>query len=336
LKQPEQDRQQRNIKHQPLQNMAHWFTRDHTVLRYTDINVPPPVPTNLPLGQRCEFIRSWDNRLWLFQRQWLPVGRPIVATLMILHGTVDHSGVYHELGMALSQQAGISVFATDMRGWGLSDGESLYFHNMATFVKDVEAQYTVIHDRLPNVQHRFLLGKSIGGLIAAYLCAQKTVHFTGLVGLSGAFQVDACMIPPAPIMGLLHCLNTILPKLPLKKLFPPALIVSDEAAIAEWKADPLVRRGRLTVGYIMELLRCSQELPSLELTHEPMLMMWGTDDKVVTLAGHEQMIAATGTDVDATLKTYPGGRHNLLADPMLKEQVISDIRDWVVAHCKSS
>jgi hypothetical protein len=57
-------------------------------------------------------------------------------------------------------------------------------------------------------------------------------------------------------------------------------------AIAEWKADPLVRRGRLTVGCIMELLRCSEELPSLEFTHEPMLMMWGTDDKVVTLAGH--------------------------------------------------
>lgn len=313
--------------------MAHWFTKEHTALRYTDNNVPPPVPTNLPLGQRGEFIRSWDDRLWLFQRQWFPVGRPIVATLMILHGTVDHSGVYHELGMALSQQAGIAVFATDMRGWGLSDGESLYFHKMATFVKDVEANYTVMHDRLPNVQHRFLLGKSIGGLIAAYTCAQKNVHFTGLVGLSGAFQVDAPLIPPAPIMGFLHCLNMIFPKLPLKTLMAPELLVSDEAAIAEWQADPLVRRGRLPVGYIMELLRCSQESPSLKFTHLPVLMMWGTDDRVVTLAGHENIIAASGNI--GTLKTYPGGRHNLLAEPILKEQVISDIRDWILAHCKS-
>jgi alpha-beta hydrolase superfamily lysophospholipase len=47
------------------------------------------------------------------------------------------------------------------------------------------------------------------------------------------------------------------------------------------------------------------------------------------------LIAAAGTIVDATLKTYPGGRHNLLAEPMIKEQVISDVRDWIGAHCKS-
>jgi alpha-beta hydrolase superfamily lysophospholipase len=125
----------------------------------------------------------------------------------------------------------------------------------------------------------------------------------------------------------------IFPKLPLKTLMAPELLVSDEAAIAEWQADPLVRRGRLPVGYIMELLRCSQESPSLKFTHLPVLMMWGTDDRVVTLAGHENIIAASGNI--GTLKTYPGGRHNLLAEPILKEQVISDIQDWILAHSKS-
>ena len=43
---------------------------------------------------------------------------------MIVHGTVDHSGVYSELGQFLAAQ-GVAVFASDMRGWGRSDGEPL-------------------------------------------------------------------------------------------------------------------------------------------------------------------------------------------------------------------
>ena len=45
--------------------------------------------------------------------------------MRIVHGTVDHSGVYAELGAALAQH-GVAVFASDMRGWGRSDGERLY------------------------------------------------------------------------------------------------------------------------------------------------------------------------------------------------------------------
>ncbi len=51
------------------------------------------------------------------------------ATLTIVHGTVDHAGVYAELAAALTA-VGVAVFASDMRGWGLSDGEALYFHDL--------------------------------------------------------------------------------------------------------------------------------------------------------------------------------------------------------------
>ena len=315
--------------------MSHFFTTEHCPLLYgTDA---PPVPDHLPAGQHGEFIRSSDNRLWLFQRQWIPTSDDIIATLIILHGTVDHSGVYHELAQELNK-AGIVVYCTDMRGFGLSDGESYYIHDMDTFVSDVEAQYMRIHEKLNNVKYRFLLGKSIGGLIAAYACCSSTnIKLDGLIGLSGAFSIDESMIPSGPVMGLLYSLYLVMPKLQLKTLFQSFQLVTDETAAREWESDPLVRRGRLTVGYLYELLRCSRILDKvmkerfLPDDSTSMLMLWGEDDAIVTRAGHEQMCLFSK---NSTFKTYPGGRHNLLAEPSLKAQVITDIRDWILARCK--
>lgn len=312
--------------------MSHFLSRNHCPRLY-DADIIPPVPDNLPPGQKGEFIRSFDDQLWLFQRSWIPE-KQIVATLMILHGTVDHSGVYHELAVELNK-AGIAVFCCDMRGWGLSDGEAYYFHDVNTFVLDVEAQYTRIHEEFKDVTHRFLLGKSIGGLLAAYTCCSSTVHFDGLIGLSGAFAVDKIMVPSTPVLALLSSLNVVMPKLPLKPLMASSMLVSDETAALEWEADPLVHRERLTVGYISELLRCSNELEDIlrqsQDAFPSMLMLWGTDDAIVTLEGHELMCRYSKI---ASLKTYSGGRHNLLAEPEHKTQVITDIRDYILVNCK--
>jgi acylglycerol lipase len=308
------------------------FTSEHTALLYGDDK--PPLPPDLPSGQRGDFIRSHDNRLWLFQRKWIPSSQPLLATLLILHGTVDHSGAYHELATALNK-VGVAVFCTDMRGWGLSDGESYYFHDMQVFVRDVEDQNTRIRQEYPQVKYHYILGKSIGGLIAAYAYCNDNMNVDGIIGLSGAFAVDKAMIPAGPAMALLHSLNMIMPKLPLKPLMPSSLLVSDEAAQEKWENDPLVRRGRLTVGYLHELLQCSGELEEVLKgsfpPDSPVLALWGTDDKVVTREGHELLCASSE---HATMKTYNGGRHNLLNEPKLKNQVINDIRDWIVENSK--
>jgi acylglycerol lipase len=310
--------------------MMHMFTTDHTPLLYGKDK--PPVPTDLPSNQRGEFIRSSDDRLWLFQRQWIP-SQPILATLLILHGTVDHSGAYHDLATLLNR-AGIAVFCTDMRGWGLSDGESYYFHNVQVFENDVREQQEHICQEYPDVKYHFLLGKSIGGLIAAHACCSSNVHVNGFIALSGAFGIDESMIPSGPILVLLHTLNMVMPKLALKPIMSVDLLVTDESAQNEWGNDPLVRRERLTVGYVNELLHCKGQIEKFLQEsfprHLPVLALWGTDDKVVTKQGHDVLC---GFSENATLKTYTGGRHNLLYEPKLKMQVMSDIRDWIIENC---
>ncbi len=60
----------------------------------------------------------------------------------------------------------------------------------------------------------------------------------------------------------------------------------------------------------------------------PLLMMWGTGDLVVTEAGH-RMLAHASPHTLTTMKTYPNGFHNLLAEPALKAQVVSDTAIWM-------
>jgi len=273
------------------------FTRYHTPHKYGfDIDKPPPVPSTLleQEGQVGKFSPSHDRRLWLFHRSWEPPQhKEIKATLFIVHGTVDHSGVYHELASKLAKE-GIAVFAQDMRGWGYSDGESLYFNDVNTFVADVDALYNEIHqsEKYKQVKSRFILGKSLGGLVAAFTVAKHPNHFSGLIGLSGAFGLDQSQVPNALLYTILRLMNYVVPKLPLKQLFDPTLIVSDANALQAWKNDPLCCKEKVRLGYVVEILKCTKELSdsTVYTLHIPMLMMIGTDDKVVTKAGQDMMV----------------------------------------------
>ena len=198
------------------------------------------------LQQSCEFNRSFDNSLWLFSRAWQPREKSVWATLMIVHGTVGHSGVYAELGEFLAMQ-GVAVFASDMRGWGRSDGEALYVDSIDSFMGDILSDYQRIHSSgspYANVTSRFLLGKSIGGLFAAWTAAQHRGKWTGLIGLSGAFQIDPSVKPSAAALALVRAIASCAPKLGLKPPFDPKLIVSDSGALEAWERDPLVSRGK--------------------------------------------------------------------------------------------
>lgn len=251
---------------------------------------------------------------------------------MIVHGTVDHSGFYAELGEHLAAQ-GVAVFASDMRGWGLSDGEPLYFHDIEVFSRDVVADYERIHGNgsgYAGVSSRFLLGKSIGGLITAWTASRNPGMWTGLIGLSGAYQLKTgFMLGGILLRACLRAAALFVPKLPLRRPFDPQLITSDAAELEAWRQDPLVSHGKLTVGYMAELLRALAHLPAL-LTglRVPALMLWGSDDQVVSVEGHRMLVTASGHEA-SRLIVYPGGRHNLLGEPTLKAGLMSDMQGWM-------
>jgi len=306
----------------------------HLPIKYGfDAVNPPPVPESAQ--NEGHFFPSFDNRLWMMYRLWEPhAAVKVKATLLIVHGTVDHSGVYRDLAGKLTPQ-GIVVVALDMRGWGLSDGENMYFNDVDTFVQDVVSVYERMHalPRYQSVQKRFLLGKSLGGLVTAYAVRDRPELWSGLLGLSGAYELDSKVAPSPYVASMLEMLALFVPKMPFKKLFDEHLIVSDETALQAWRDEELCCKDRLRLGYGLEILRASKELPDQVASklNVAMLMMIGDQDEVVMRSGHELMVDSN-QHIDKQLKVYPGGRHNLLQEPMLKKAVINDILEWILAR----
>ena len=318
---------------------------DHSPIKYGSpkSSQPPSIPTHLaPKSGQGFFHPSFDRKLWLFCRKWepKPESGAAQATLMILHGTVDHSGVYEELAKRLVQNCHVAVFAPDMRGWGLSDGESMYFHDMDVFVQDVKALYDDIHSQAEyrDVKTRLLMGKSIGGLLSIYCILAHPRDWTGLIGLSGAYQMSPSMTPSPILMSGLGLLAHLLPKMPIKRLFDERLIVRDPHALDQWRNDPLCCKDKAKLGYLVEVYRRMMELEEKELWHQidlPVLMICGTEDRVVSPAGHTLLVKCCTANCpeyhDNRLKLVDGGYHNLLQEPSLKLSVMAEIEEWIAA-----
>eukprot|EP00985_Skeletonema_marinoi_P035327 scaffold46275_cov314-Skeletonema_marinoi.AAC.1 len=72
--------------------------------------------------------------------------------------------------------------------------------------------------------------------------------------------------------------------------------------------------------------------------------MIGEDDHVVSLDGLEMMLNCKqdknfdyylmAPHSQSKMKIYEGGRHNLLAEPGVKEKVIGDIKDWILRRVR--
>jgi len=278
------------------------------------------------------FHRSSDESLWLFARAWEPAEpHKAWATLMILHGPTDHSGAYAQLGERLCAR-GVAVFASDMRGWGRSDGEALHFHDIEAFARDVLADYRRIHGASSpygDVRSRFLLGQSIGALMAAWVTSSNPQLWGGFIGASGAFVMHRQQQLSKRKVKALRFLLSVAPKLRLARPFDHALIVSDAAARREWEEDALASHGRATVAYFAELLRTTEALPErLKALHVPALLLWGTNDRVVSEEGHKLVLQAS-RDSRSRLLRYPGGFHNLLAEPAIRANLVADIEEWM-------
>ena len=314
----------------------------HLPIKYGSPNSsssPPSVPSD-PKTDVGHYYRSFDDRLWMFYRYWKPpASTKVVASLMIVHGTIDHSGVYEELAQHLNN-VGIAVIAMDMRGWGLSDGESMYFYDLETFCQDVHHLSQLLHNNddsgLTDLDSskRFLLGKSIGGLITAFCAGKYYPEYWkgGFLGLSGAYQLDPEFRPSFIPNFILHRILSATPKLPFKPVFDEKHIVADQHALKDWKDDSLCCKDDIRVGYAIEILRAT----SLLLVSDnfqiqvPLLVMIGDDDHVVT--GHQQLLEKVAKKDQQKLKVYPKGRHNLLQEPSLKNQVMGDIQSWILEH----
>jgi acylglycerol lipase len=256
-------------------------------------------------------------------RAWPPSATPR-AVVLIVPGFNAHSAYYSWAADQLVADR-FAVYALDLRGRGLSDGERFYVDTFDDYVADVTRLLALAKSKEPAVPI-FLLGHSAGGVVASLFTIDHQAELAGFICESFAYQVPAPEFALAVFKGLSH-------------VAPHAHILHlknddfsrDPQAVAAMNADPLIAHETQPTRTLAAMVRADERLknafPRITL---PVLILHGTADKATKPSGSQFFYDSAGS-VDKTLKFYDGGFHDLLND-LGKAEVIGDITTWIAAR----
>ena len=274
---------------------------------------------NLPTEERFE----GKGGLKIAYRSWKPVGAAKAAVL-IVPGFNSHSGYYGWTAAQLAAQ-GLAIYAIDLRGRGVSDGERFYVDTIDDYVGDVDGLMKIVKTRQPGLKV-FVLGHSAGGVTACIYTLDHQSEVAGLISESFAYQTPAPDFAVAALKGLSH----LAPHAHVLAL-PNKDFSRDATAVEAMNADPLIAHETQPTKTIAALARADDRLKtSFGKITLPVLILHGTADKATKPAGSQSFFDHAGSK-DKTLKLYEGHYHDLLND-IGKEQVMADIDGWIAAR----
>jgi acylglycerol lipase len=257
----------------------------------------------------------------LLVRSWHPAQAPrgIVA---IVPGFNSHSGYYFWTAEQLVV-AGFSVYAVDLRGRGLSEGERFYVESIGEYVHDVATLVTLAKSREPGLP-LYLLGHSAGGVIACVYTLEHQGELAGLICESFAHQVPAPDIALAVIKGVSH----VAPHVHVLKLKNEDFS-RDPQVVRMMNSDPLIENETQPTQTVAEMVRADERLArEFRLITLPVFILHGTADRATKPSGSQSFFETAGSG-DKTLKLYEGHYHDLLND-VDRDTVMSDIVGWII------
>lgn len=258
--------------------------------------------------------------LRIAMRSWRPEG--VVRCIMLLiHGFNSHSGYF---AWAAEQFAanGFAAYALDHRGRGKSEGERFYVEQFSDWLGDVDKLAAIARSENPGVPV-YMLGHSVGGVIASSYVFQHQQEIAGLICESFAFDVGLPHLVQLALEGASH----VVPHLPVYSL-KNEIFSRDPKVVAEMNNDPLIANEKQPAETASEVLKAAARLKeNMPNFNVPVFIIHGTDDKATRPEGSRYFYDNVGSE-DKTLKLYEDGYHDLLND-LDKEIVMADILAWV-------
>jgi alpha-beta hydrolase superfamily lysophospholipase len=260
----------------------------------------------------------------IYWQAWLPEREPR-AVVVLAHGASEHGGRYAWTGEQLAGR-GYGLYAIDHRGHGRSAGDRAVIDRMRNAVEDLHTLVERAQGAHPG-RPLVLLGHSMGGAVALAYTAEHEDALDALM-LSGALAVLEAASPVQRVAG--RVLSAVAPSLGVVAIDSSA-VSRDPKVVADYDADPLNYHGKLPARTVAELSRAIDGFPDAVTRFRlPMLVMHGTADRLVPIAGSEMVVDRTGSE-DKTFKRYEDLFHEILNEPE-RQQVLDDIADWLDAR----
>jgi acylglycerol lipase len=262
----------------------------------------------------------------IYWKGWFPDNAP-KAVVQIIHGYAEHIDRYGNVVNELLP-AGYALFGTDHRGHGHSDGKRGHVNSFQEFIDD-EKQFRreVIDAKFPTLPC-FVLGHSMGSLIAMNYIEQSPEGVKALI-LSGTGSKPGTDIPKFLII-LSKILSKIMPAVHVRSPLPPEFISRDRDVVKAYVDDPLVYNvitPRLAHEMNRFMVLGAQNASKIQI---PVLIQLGSKD--TAFSKQKELFDLIGAK-DKTYKLYEGLRHEvyneLIAD---RTVVLADLKAWLDAH----
>ena len=250
------------------------------------------------------------------------------AALLLMHGFGEHAG-RHAVTMDRLAERGIAVYAYDQRGHGRSPGRPA----MVTFGQSVDDALAM--RRRVGAEHPglplFLLGASMGGLIAVRSAQRDPSGLAGVVLVAPALLSGVATSPVARTLGSL--VAQVAPGAPLAEL-ELAGLSRDPAVVAAYASDPLVHHGKIPALSVAEMIAAAAAAQnSAARWRIPAYILHGAADRIVSAAGSQRFAAAAGGDV--TLRLVADGFHEPFNDPG-GAALLDDVAAWILDRAARS
>jgi len=271
-----------------------------------------------------------QRSLRLAYSAWLPDDQPR-AVVVLVHGINEHIG-RHLYVCEMLVGHGYAVFGSDHRGHGASEGRRASIESFDYFVEDLHLLVRKVREAHPE-RPIFMLGHSLGGLIAVRYALRYQTHLDGLVLSGPALHVGGDAPPVLKKLG--RVIATLVPHLPIVPVAKGENLLSRDPEVERaFRDDPLCYQGKVRARMGYEILKASTDACArLCELRVPLLIMHGADDRVTNPSGSQELYR-TASSADKTLKIWPESRHEIFKD-LDKEVVLAFLLDWLdrrVAH----
>ncbi len=246
--------------------------------------------------------------------------------MVIAHGLGEHSGRYGNVVDRMLPK-GVSVWVPDHRGHGQSEGRRGHVLNFVQYLSDLRLSVELAEKDRPEGMRCFLLGHSMGGLIAIDFAQRFPELIDGVIASSPALGMAIEIPGVKKVLG--SFMSTIWPGLTMGNELDAARVSHDPKVVSAYETDPLVH-DRVSARFFTEFLAAMETVNERASTLKvPILMQVAGDDHLVNARSSVQFFESL-TLQDKTLHVYDGLYHEIYNEwEDQRIQVLKDLEDWL-------
>ncbi len=249
------------------------------------------------------------------------------AAVLVVHGLGEHGGRYRAFAEAMAA-ASVATYVLDQRGHGLSEGRRGHVTSFDVLLQDLDRFRREVSGFIDVRLPLFLLGHSMGGLVALRYLEEYDAPFRGAIIL--APWLGTAVAVPRWKATFASALTHVLPAMPFRNGIDPDALSRDAAVVRAYREDPLVH-DRITPRLFTQASAAMGDvLRRSDRIRTPLLFLLPGADRVVdtqrTLAFARSLAAP-----DVSIRVYPGHFHELLNEPD-RAATVRELRDWLIAR----